>query len=135
MQQHLRRQDGVVKVDVALETGKVAVELKDDTHFDPAAMLKAVYDSGVTVYEMNITATGRLRQDAARGLLFEASSKQVFEVKAGDVERTIENLAGTETRVTLRGRLYRKPSGKQKPKFDAPLRLEILEVLKKEPAS
>lgn len=133
MQQHLRRQAGVGKVEVALETGKVVVQLKDDARFDPAAMIKAVYDSGVTVYEMVVTGSGRLTKDGAGKLVFEAAPNQSFAVVPNDLARSLEASIGAE-KVAIRGRLYRKPPGKQKPKLDEPLKLEILEVLKKEPA-
>lgn len=130
MQQHLRRQSGVGKVEVALEQGKVAVELKDDSAFKPGAMLKAVYDSGVTVYEMIITGDGKVTKEGTQ-LVFEAQPNQRFEIVPNQLSRGLE--PATE-KITLRGRLYRKPEGKQKPNFDAPLKLEILEILKREPA-
>lgn len=128
MQQHLGRQAGVGKVEVALESGKVAVELKDDSHFNPRAMLKAVFDSGVTVYEMIVTGSGRVTKDGAL-LMFESAPNQRFEIVPNELSK---NLA-PDQEISIRGRLYRKRAGKQKPKFDAPLKLEILEVLKKEP--
>ena len=56
MKQHLGRQSGVQKVDVNLIDGKVDVTPKEDGQIDPAQLLIAVYDSGVTVAEMDITA-------------------------------------------------------------------------------
>lgn len=131
MQQHLGRQAGVRKVEVALESGKVAVELKDDSQFNPGAMLKAVFDSGVTVYEMIVTGSGRVTKDGTR-LIFETAPNQSFEIVPNELSRNLPADSGKE--ISIRGRLYRKPEGKQKPKFDAPLKLEILEVLTKETA-
>ena len=129
MQQHLRRQSGVGKVEVALETGKVVVELKDDSAFNPARMLQGVFDSGVTVYEMVVTGSGRVIKDGTR-LVFEAQPNQRFEIAPNELSPGLE---ATAERITLRGRLYRKPEGNRKPKFDAPIKLEILEILKREP--
>jgi len=54
VKQHLGRQSGVQKVDVSLIDGKVDVTPKEDGQIDPAQLLKAVYDSGVTVAEMEL---------------------------------------------------------------------------------
>jgi hypothetical protein len=48
------------------------------------------------------------------------------------LSKGLESLAGTQTTVTVRGQLYKKPAGKKKPDFSAPLTLLILEVQKKE---
>ena len=48
MKQHLGRQSGVQKVEVSLLDGKVDVTPKEDGQIDPAQLLKATYDSGVT---------------------------------------------------------------------------------------
>ncbi len=102
MKQHLGRQSGVQKVDVNLIDGKVDVTPKEDGQIDPAQLLKAVYDSGVTVAEMDLVA------------------------------RAVEPLADSPAVVTIRGELYRKPAGKKKAAASAPLKLLILEVQKKE---
>ena len=47
----------------------------------------------------------------------------------GDI---LEPLAGSQTAVTVRGQLYKKPAGKKKAEPSAPLKLLILEVQKKE---
>ncbi len=60
MQQHLERQSGVQKAVVSLRDGIVEVTPKEDGEIDPSQLLKATYDSGVTVAEMDMTATGHV---------------------------------------------------------------------------
>ena len=59
MKQHLGRQSGVQTVDVSLIDGKVDVTPKEDGQIDPAQLLKATYDSGVSVAELDMTARGK----------------------------------------------------------------------------
>ena len=58
MKQHLGRQSGVQKVEVSLIDGKIDVTPKEDGQIDPAQLLKATYDSGVSVAEMDVNARG-----------------------------------------------------------------------------
>jgi len=127
VQQHLRRQAGVARVDVSLVDGKVAIYPKQDFTFNPAAIFKAVYDSGVSVAEMSIVASGQLVNDPSKGLLFRVSDSEAFEVKPNSVSETLKDHAGKVLRV--RGLLYEKPPGKAKRKGPAIGPLEILEVL------
>jgi hypothetical protein len=112
--------------------GKVDVTPKGDGQIDPAQLLKAVYDSGVTVAEMDVTARGKIVKDADGNLALQLSPSQSFAVAPNDLLKTVEPLAGSPTIVTLRGELYRKPAGKKKAAASAPLRLLVLEVQKKE---
>ena len=130
MQEHLKRQDGVAKVDVNLESGRVTIHPRPDATIDPAAILKATYDSGVSVAEMTVTARGELVRESSGGWRFKVNARQSFDV----VPQTVpESLKGTVTAggpVTLRGRLFKKPPGRaKKSKAPPPLRLEVLEVL------
>ena len=68
MKQHLGRQSGVQKVDVSLLDGKVDIVPKEDGQIDPAGLLKATYDSGVSVAEMGMTARGKIVKDALGNL-------------------------------------------------------------------
>ncbi len=132
MQQHLGRLDGVAKVEVNLLDGRITIYPKSDGTLDPALILKATYDSGVSPVEMTIVARGRLLLDAQKGLVFEVAANQGFAVNPNELSRKLEELVGPGAEVRLRGRLYQKPPGKQKTKSAGPLRLEILELLKKE---
>jgi hypothetical protein len=132
VKQHLGRQSGVQTVDVSLIDGKVVVTPKEDGQIDPAQLLKAVYDSGVSVAEMDVNARGKIVKDASGNLALQVSPNQSFAITPNDLLKTLESLADSRTVVTLRGELYRKPAGKKKAAASAPLKLLILEVQKKE---
>jgi len=129
VQQHLRRQDGVAKVDVSLVDGKVAVYPKEDSRFDPAALLIAVFDSGVSVAEMTVIATGELANDPARGLVFKVGGAIVFDIKPNELSQKLRDRVGSGRPIKLRGLIYKKASGKTVRKVPASLPMEILEVL------
>lgn len=129
MQQHLRRQDGVAKVDVSLVDGKVAIYPKEDSRFDPAAIFKAVYDSGVSVAEMTIIASGELLNDPARGLVFKVTNAEMFTVTANEISEGFKDQIGSGRPLRLRGLLYRKTKKNAERKPPASMPLEILEVL------
>jgi hypothetical protein len=132
VKQHLGRQSGVQSVDVSLIDGKVDVVPKEDGQMDPALLLKAVYDSGVTVAEMDVTARGKIVKDAAGNFALQVSPNQSFAITSNDLLKTVETLADSPAVVTIRGELYRKPPGKKKAATPEPLKLLILEVQKKE---
>jgi hypothetical protein len=129
VQQHLRRLDGVAKVHVSLLDGKVAIFPKADGHFDPASVIKATYDSGVSLVEMTIVAEGHLVKDRVQGLVFVVAPNQSFPVDAGEFAEKANALAQSSATARLRGRLFKKLPGKQKSKVIAPLKFELLEVM------
>jgi copper chaperone CopZ len=134
VKQHLGRQSGVQSVEVSLIDGKVEVTPKEDGQVDPVQLLKAVYDSGVSVAEMDVTARGKVVKDASGALALDIAPNQSFAIESNDVSKELEPLTGQPTAVTVRGQLYKKAYGKkkQKPDASAPLRLSVLEVQKKE---
>jgi hypothetical protein len=132
VKQHLGRQSGVQQVEVNLLNGKVDIMPKDDGQIEPAQLLKATYDSGVSVAEMDITATGKIVKDTAGVLSLQVKPNQAFVIVPNEMSRTLEALAGTETQVTIRGQLYEKPPGKKKVQPELSLKLTILEVQKQE---
>jgi len=134
VKQHLGRQSGVQSVEVSLIDGKVEVTPKEDGQIDPRQLLKAVYDSGVSVAEMDVTARGKVVKDASGALALDIVPNQSFNIEPNDVSKELESLTAQRTAVTVRGQLYKKPAGKkkQKPDASAPLRLLILEVQKRE---
>lgn len=132
MKQHLGRQSGVQTVEVSLLDGKVDVTAKEDGHIDPAQLLKATYDSGVTAAEMDMTARGKIVKDASGGLALQVTPNQSFTFVPNELSKELESLAGTSTLVTVRGQLYKKSAGRKKPEPSTPLTLLILEVQKKE---
>jgi hypothetical protein len=132
VKQHLGRQSGVQQVEVNLLNGKVDIMPKDDGQIEPAQLLKATYDSGVSIAEMDITAIGKIVKDTAGVLSLQVKPNQAFVIVPNEMSRTLEALAGTETQVTIHGQLYQKPPGKKKVQSELPLKLTILEVQKQE---
>ena len=132
MKQHLQRQSGVAKVDVSLIDGKVDVTPKEDGQIEPAQLLKATYDSGVSVAELDMTASGMVVKDSSGNLSLQVKPNQSFTLVPNEFSKGLESLVGSSTVVTVRGQLYKKPAGKKKADFSTPLKLVILEVQKKE---
>ncbi|HKW56685.1 MAG TPA: hypothetical protein VJN42_04940 [Candidatus Acidoferrum sp.] len=132
MKQHLERQSGVQDVEVSLIDGKVEITPKEDGQIDPAHLLKATYDSGVSVAEMDMTVRGKIVSDSGGNLSIEAAPNQSFAISPNELSKGFESLAGSQTVVTVRGQLYKKPAGRKKAEPSAPLKLLILEVQKKE---
>lgn len=132
MKQHLQRQSGVANVDVSLIDGKVEITPKEDGKIEPAQLLKATYDSGVSVAELDMIARGKVAKNSLGNLEFQTAPGQSFALDQNELSRQLEPIAGTPTEVTVRGQLYKKPAGKKKPAPLAPLKLVILEVQGKE---
>ena len=132
MKQHLGRQSGVQNVEVSLLDGKVEVTPKEDGQIDPARLLKATYDSGVTAAEMNMTAGGKIVKDSAGSLALQIEPNRSFVLTPNELSKGLEAVADTQTMVTVRGQLYKKPAGKKKADPSVPLKLLLLEVQKKE---
>ena len=133
MKQHLGRQGGVQTVEVSLRDGLVEITPKEDGRIDPAQLLKATYDSGVSVAELDMTVRGRIVKDTSGNLSLQAEPNQSFTIEPNDLSRGLEPVAGSAAVVTLRGQLYKKPAGKKKKAdFSVPLKLLILEIQKKE---
>jgi hypothetical protein len=132
VKQHLGRQSGVQKVEVSLLDGRVDVVPKEDGEIDPAQLLKATYDSGVTAAEMDMTARGKIVKDSSGSLALQVAPNRSFAFAPNELSKGLESLAATQTVVTVRGQLYKKPTGKRKAVPSAPLTLLILEVQKKE---
>jgi len=133
VKQHLGRQSGVQNVDVSLIDGKVQITPKEDGTIDPAQLLKATYDSGVTAAEMDVTARGKIVKDSSGSPALQVEPNRSFALVPNELSKGLDSLAGTQTTITVRGELYKKPPGK-KQKIDASisLKLLILEVEKKE---
>jgi len=132
VQQHLGRQAGVQKAEVSLRDGLVEVTPKEDGQIDPSQLLKAVYDSGVSVVEMSMTARGRVTKDPAGGFSLQVSPARSFAIEPGELEKSLEAVAGTGAQITLRALLYKKPVGKKKGEQPVALKLVVLEIQKRE---
>ena len=129
MQQHLLRQVGVAKVNVSLVDGKVTIYPKEDSRFDAVGIFRAVYDSGVSVAEMAIVASGQLLNDPARGPVLRVGDSEEFEVKSNEVAQITASQVGFGKTLRIRGLLYRKAKGKSLRRPPTSMPLEILEVL------
>jgi hypothetical protein len=114
-----------------LLNGKVDITPKEDGQIDPAQLLKATYDSGVSVAEMDVIARGKIVKDSSGTLSLEVRPNQAFEFVPNEVH-ALESFAGTETPVTLHGQLYKNPPGKKKAAPTLPLKLTVSEVQKQE---
>ena len=113
--------------------GKVQITPKEDGTIDPAQLLKATYDSGVTAAEMDITARGKIVKDSSGSLALQVEPNRSFVLVSNELSKGLDSLEGTQTMVTVRGQLYKKPPGKkQRIDTSIPLKLLILEVEKKE---
>jgi hypothetical protein len=132
VKQHLGRQSGVQNVEVSLLDGKVDVTPKEDGQIDPVQLLKATYDSGVTTAEMDMTARGKIVKDTSCDFALQVAPNRSFAITPNELSKGLESLADTQTTVTVRGQLYKKPAGKKKADASSPLKLLILEVQKKE---
>ncbi|MGA8617675.1 MAG: heavy metal-associated domain-containing protein [Candidatus Sulfotelmatobacter sp.] len=132
MKQSLGRQSGVQKVEVSLLDGKVDVTPKEDGQIDPAQLLKATYDSGVSVAELDMIARGKIVKDSSGNSAIQVAPNQSFALAPNELSKGLEPLADSPTLVTVRGQLYKKPTGEKKTDASTPLRLLILEVQKKE---
>lgn len=134
MKQHLGRQSGVQKVEVSLIDGKVDVTPKEDGQIDPAQLLKATYDSGVSVAEMDMIARGKIVKDASGALALQTGPNRSFALEPNETAKKLEPLANSQTEVGVRGQLYKKPAGKGKKKLEAslPLKLTVLEIQEKQ---
>jgi hypothetical protein len=132
VKQHLGRQSGVQSVEVSLIDGKVQVTPKEDGQIDPAQLLKATYDSGVTAAEMEMLARGKIVKDSTGGMALQVAPNRSFTITPNELSKGLEALADTQTMITVRGELYKKPAGKKKADTSVPLKLLILEVQKRE---
>jgi hypothetical protein len=132
VKQHLGRQSGVQNVEVSLLDGKVDVTPNEDGQINPVQLLKATYDSGVSVAELDVVARGQIVKDSSGNLAFRVAPNQSFALASNELSKGLEPLVDSPSVVTVRGQLYKKPAGKKKTDASAPLKLLILEVQKKE---
>jgi hypothetical protein len=114
VKQHLQRQSGVANVDVSLIDGKVELTPNEDGQIEPAQLLKATYDSGVSVAELDMIASGSLVKDSSGNLSLQVKPNQSFLISPNELSKGLEPLAGSSAVVTVRGQLHKKPVGKQK---------------------
>ena len=71
-------------------------------------------------------------KDSSGSFALQVEPNRSFAFTPNELSKGLESLSGTQTIVTIRGQLYKKPAGKKKADPSAPLRLLVLEVQKKE---
>lgn len=128
MEQHLGRQSGVQKVKVSLIDGKVEITPKPDGRIEPSQLLKATYDSGVSVAEMSIIARGQIVKSASGALVFQVQSNQSFTIAQNDLAHQLT----PNTYITVKGLLYQKEKGQKKRPLPTAFTLTIQEIQAKE---
>lgn len=114
MQKSLERQSGVQKAVVSLRDGTVDITPKEDGQIDPSQLLKATYDSGVTVAEMDMTATGHVIHLPSGELGLRVEPNRTFPITPNELSKQLEPMVDASTAVTVRGQLYTKAAGKVK---------------------
>ena len=132
MKQHLGRQSGVQNVEVSLIDGKVEITPKEDGQIDPAQLLKATYDSGVTAAEMDMIAQGKIVKDSSGNWTLQVEPNRSFVLVPNEMSKQLESLAGSLTTITVRGQLFKKSAGKKQKADMSSLKLTIQEVERKE---
>lgn len=82
---------------------------------------------------MDVTARGKIVKDSLGNLTLQAEPNRSFSLAPNELSEGLNSLVDTQTVVTVRGQLYKKPPGKrQKVDTSVPLKLLVLEVEKKE---
>src|SRR5256712_11995475 len=94
MKQHLGRQSIVQNVEVSLIDGKVDVTPKEDGQIDPAQLLKATYDSGVSAAELDMIARGKVVKDSSENLVLQVQTNRSFVLASNALSKGMEALAG-----------------------------------------
>lgn len=132
MEQHLGRQSGVQKVQVSLIDGKVDITPKEDGLIDPMQLMKATYDSGVTVAEMNLIARGQITKSGEGGIALQVQKNLSFPIAKNDRSQELESMADSGKWVTVAGLLYRKTEGQKKQTIPDSFTITIQEIQQKE---
>ena len=112
---------------VSLIDGKVEVDPKNDGLIDPVQILKATYDSGVSVAEMTVIARGHITKTET-GLALQVESSRSFPIVQNDLSKQLESLAGSDKQVTVKGLLFQKQKDQKKKEMPAVLSLTITEI-------
>jgi hypothetical protein len=81
---------------------------------------------------MDMTAQGKIVKDSSGNLALQVEPNRSFVFAPNELSKGLESLVDSQTVVTVRGQLYKKPGGKKKADSSVPLKLLILDVQKKE---
>jgi hypothetical protein len=112
--------------------GKVEITPKSDGGIDPIQLLKATYDSGVSVAEMSMIARGQIIKTSSGGIALQVQPSQSFAIAQNDLSHQLEKIADSSTQVTIKGLLYQKQKGQKKQILPASLTVTILEIQQNE---
>jgi hypothetical protein len=94
---------------------------------DPIQILKATYDSGVSVAEMNFVANGQIKKNSAGGIMFQSSSKS-FPIIPNDLSKQLESFTDSAKSVTIKGLIYQKQKNQKKQTLPSSLSVTVLEI-------
>jgi hypothetical protein len=122
------RQAGVQKVQVSLIDGKVEITPKSDGRIDPIQLLKATYDSGVSVAEMSMIARGPIIKNASGGIALQTQPNQSFTILQNDLSRQLETMAGSSNYVTIKGLIYQKQKNQKNQTLPTSLTVKVVEI-------
>jgi len=111
--------------------GTVEITPKSDGLVDPLQLLRATYDSGVSVAEMSMIARGRIVRNSSGRFDFLIGSSRSFPIVNNEVSAQLEPMAGSEDFVTIKGLLFQKQKG-EKARAPSVLQITVLEIEQKE---
>ena len=117
---------------VSLIDGKVEITPKNDGLIDPVRLLKATYDSGVSVAEMSMVATGQIVKMPSGAIALQVQPSKSFQIEQNDFSKDLESFADSGKSVTIRGLLYKKQGDQKKKTQPSALTITILEIQQKE---
>jgi hypothetical protein len=112
--------------------GKVEITPKNDGQIDPIQLLKATYDSGVSVAEMSMIARGQIVKDASGEIAIQTGPSQSFKIVKNDLSQQLESMAGSNGYVTIKGLLYQKQKNQKAKTVPNSFTVTILEIQQKE---
>jgi hypothetical protein len=110
----------------------VEVTPKNDGLIDPVQLLKATYDSGVSVAEMSMLARGQVVKGPTGGIALQVQPSKSFVIEQNNLSKELESLADSQRWVTVRAQLYKKQTDQKKKTQPAALTVTILEIQQKE---
>jgi hypothetical protein len=96
VQKSLERQAGAAKALVSLRDGTAEITPKEDGEIDPRQLLKATYDSGVSVAEMDVTLSGQVTR-VPDSLAIEYAPGRSFTLSPNNLSAQLDSLAGSKT--------------------------------------
>jgi hypothetical protein len=110
----------------------VEITPKSDGRIDPIELLKATYDSGVSVAEMSMIARGQIVKNASGGIALQVQTSQSFPIFQNELSRQLETMADSGGYVTIRGLIYQKQKSQKKQTLPTSLTVTVVEIQQKE---